>query len=116
MGGLLGARGRRASGCGRSGGPASRDCWISPLKQSTPRHMFAWFASVSWDTPRRVEQTPQIERRNQTKNPKRLLVKFNAFENDCLKIHFPTNEMQIKLNEINKIELKQIIVLVKTGP
>ena len=44
----------------------------------------------------------EIER----KSPKRLLVKFNAFENDCLKIHSPTNEMQIKLNEISKIELK----------
>ena len=24
----------------------------SPLKKSTTRHKFAWFASVSWDTPR----------------------------------------------------------------
>ena len=60
-------RGRRALGCGRCGGSASRDCWISPPKQSTTRHMSAWFTSVSWDTPRRVEQTPQIERRNRTK-------------------------------------------------
>ena len=44
----------------------------------------------------------EIER----KGPKRLLVNYNAFENDCLKIQFPTNEMQIKLNEKKKIELK----------
>ena len=71
LGGLLCARGRRASGCGRSGGPTSRDCRISPLKQSTSRDMFAWFASVSWDTPRRVEQTPKIERRNRMKKSKK---------------------------------------------
>ena len=44
----------------------------------------------------------EIER----KSPKRLLVKFDAFGNDCLEIHFSPNQMQIKLNEINKLELK----------
>ena len=44
--GLLCARGRGASRCGRSGGPACWDLWISPLKQSTTRHKFAWFAFV----------------------------------------------------------------------
>ena len=124
VGGLLCARGRRASGCGRSGGPASRDRWISLLKQSTTRNKFACFASVSWDTPRRVGHTPQIERRILTKksrndscrtyalpklneeiarkSKKMLLVEFDSFENDCLKIHFSTNQMQIKLNEKKK--------------
>ena len=44
----------------------------------------------------------EIER----KSPERLLVEFDAFENYYLKIHFSTNHMQIKLYEINKIELK----------
>ena len=69
--GVLCARGRRASDCGRCGGSASRDCWISPLKQSTTKRMSAWFVSVSWDTPRRVERTPQIERRKRTKKSKK---------------------------------------------
>ena len=67
---------------------------------------FARFASVSWDTPRRVGHTPQIERRNRTKKAKKTSVEFGAFENDCVKIHFSTNQMQIKLNEKNKMGLK----------
>ena len=33
-------------------------------------------------------------------------VEFDAFKNDCVKIHFSTNQMQIKLNEKNKIGVK----------
>ena len=34
----------------------------------------------------------------------------------AFKIHFSTNQMQIKLNEKNKSNWKQVIILVKTGP
>ena len=53
-----------------------------------------------------LNKLPKLNEEIERKSPKRLLVKFDAFENDCLKIHSPTNEMQIKLNEISKIELK----------
>ena len=79
-GGLLCARGRRASRCGRSDGPAFRDWWILPLKQSTTRHKFVlWFAPVSWNMPRRVGQTPQVESRNRTKKSKKTSVEFRVF-------------------------------------
>ena len=45
--GLLCARGRRTSRCGCSGGPVSREWWISPGNQSTTRLKFAWLTSVS---------------------------------------------------------------------
>ena len=38
---------------------------------------FALFSSVSWNMPRRVEQTPQIENRNQSSKQLVGLVFFN---------------------------------------
>ena len=105
MDGALCARGRRASGCGHCGGSASRDCWISPLKQSTTRHMFACLLRFHGTRHVELDKLLKLNEQIERKSPKRL-VKFDAFENDCLKIHFSTNQMQIKLNEINRIELK----------
>ena len=54
-----------------------------------------------------LDKPPKLSEEIERKSPKRLVVKFDAFENDCLKIHLLTNQMQIKLNEINKMELKK---------
>ena len=59
-----------------------------PLQESTTRHKFVWFASVSLDTRRPVRKTPQIERRIPTKSPNTLGIEFDAFDNACLNISF----------------------------
>ena len=53
-----------------------------------------------------LDKLPKLNEGIERKRPRILLVEFDAFENDGMKIHFSTNQMQIKWNEINKIELK----------
>ena len=53
-----------------------------------------------------LDKLPKLKEEIERKSPKILPVEFDASENDCLKIHFSTNQMQIKLNEKRKIELK----------
>ena len=46
-----------------------------------------------------MDKLPKLNEEIEPKRPKRLLVEFDAFENGCLQIHFPTNQMQSKLTE-----------------
>ena len=52
-----------------------------------------------------LDKLPKLNEEIERKSPRRL-VEFDAFENACLNIHFSTNQVQIELNEKNKIELK----------
>ena len=56
-----------------------------------------------------LDKLPKLNEEIERKSPKRLLVEFDAFENDCFKIHFSTNQMHMKLNDKKRIP-------VKTGP
>ena len=78
---------------------------------------FAWFASVSWDTPRRVGQPPQIERRNRTKKSKRLLVEFDAFEFlSTVPAWFSTvRPIRCNLNCMKKNSLGASVTLISLG-
>ena len=58
-GGLLCAGGSRASRCGCSGGPVSREWGTPPVKQSTTRLKFAWLASVSGTRHVELEKLPK---------------------------------------------------------
>ena len=57
------SRGRRTSRCGCSGSPASREWWISLLKQSTTRLKFAWIASVSGTCHVELDKLPKLKTR-----------------------------------------------------
>ena len=50
-----------------------------------------------------LDKLPKLNEEIERKSPiNKDLLSNLAFENDCLKIHFSTNQMQIKLNEFNK--------------
>ena len=52
-----------------------------------------------------LDKLPKLDEEIERKCPGRLLVEFDAFENDCLNIHFSINQLQIKVNEKSKTEL-----------
>ena len=59
--GLLCGWGCRTSRCGCSGGPVSREWWISSVKQSTTRLKLAWLASVSGTCHVDLDKLPKFE-------------------------------------------------------
>ena len=75
-------------------------------KQLTTRYMLACLLRFHGTRHVELDKLPNLNEEIERKNPKRLLAKFDAFENDCLKIHFSTNQIQIILKERKKIELE----------
>ena len=68
-------------------------------KQSTTRYMLACLLRFHGTRHVELDKLPKLKEEIERKSPKILPVEFDASENDCLKIHFSTNQMQIKLNE-----------------
>ena len=59
-------------------------------------------ATSSWHV--ELDKLPILNEEIERKSPKSLVVKLDAFENDWFKSHFSIDHMQMKLNEINKID------------
>ena len=100
--GLLCARDSRTSRCGCSGGPVSREWWISPVKRSTAGLTFGWLASVSGTPDVELDELPDLKKHEEQNNFQKTsrrtrFFRFNSNQTSkCqMMIHFSTNHMKI---------------------